>query len=233
MRALILRQPGRFGDWTTIGEVRHLLSIAAVLAIGLAVCSGEPQTSAPAPSLMNPASLNETAPESFRALFDTSVGMFVVQVHRDWAPHGADRFFNLVKYGFYDNCRFFRVVPKFMAQVGINGNPAIADKWATATIPADRARQSNVRGRVTFAMSSDVNSRTTQIFINYGDNSRLDIDGFAPFGEVTSSMILVELIFSGYGEAPDQGQIQLGGNAFLAKYFPRLSYIKKASILTE
>jgi peptidyl-prolyl cis-trans isomerase A (cyclophilin A) len=190
----------------------------------------QPGQSAGPPSLLNPASVSETAPGNFRALFDTTVGMFVIQVHRDWAPNGADRFYTLVKHGFYDNCRFFRVVPKFMAQFGIHGDPAIAEVWRDATIPADRALKSNIRGRVTFAMSSEPTSRSTQVFINYGDNSRLDIDGFAPFGEVTSSMVLVELIFSGYGESPDQGRIQTEGNGFLIKYFPRLDFIRKATI---
>jgi len=206
--------------------------ISLALALSGAVLSlfdGRAQNAGPA-SLLKPATLNETAPPMYRTLFDTSVGMFVIQVHRDWAPHAADRFYNLVKHGFYDGCRFFRVIPKFMAQFGIHGNPAVSAAWAEATIPPDRSRQSNIRGRVTFAMSSDPGSRTTQVFINYADNSRLDIDGFAPFGEVTSSMILVELIFSKYGEDPDQGRIQMEGNAFLSKYFPRMDYIKKATI---
>jgi len=117
-----------------------------------------------------------------------------------------------------------------MAQFGIHGNPAVADAWRKATIPADRSLQSNVRGRVTYAMSSEVTSRSTQVFINYGDNSRLDIDGFAPFGEVTSSMILVERMYSDYLEGIDQNMIQLNGNPFLAKFFPRLDYVKKATI---
>jgi peptidyl-prolyl cis-trans isomerase A (cyclophilin A) len=182
---------------------------------------------------MNPASFTETAPAAFRALFDTTVGQFIIQVHRDWAPHGADRFYNLVKNRYYDGCRFFRVVPKFMAQFGIHGNPAVAEAWRDATIPADRSLRSNIRGRVTFAMSSEPTSRSTQVFINYGDNSRLDIDGFAPFGEVTSSMVLVELIFSGYGETPDQGRIEMEGNNFLIKFFPKLDFIKKATITEE
>ena len=180
--------------------------------------------------LANPANFKETAPATFRTVFDTSVGIFVVQVHREWAPNGADRFYNLVKSGFYDGCRFFRVVPKFVAQWGIHGDPAVAQAWSEARIARDRAYQSNIRGRVTFAMSGSPDSRTTQVFINYGNNSRLDIDGFAPFGQVTSSMVIVERLFSGYGEGPDQGQLTAGGNAFLTKYFPQMSYIKKATI---
>ena len=180
--------------------------------------------------LTTPANFKETAPATFRAVFDTSVGMFVVQVHREWAPNGADRFYNLVKSGFYDDCRFFRVIPKFAAQWGIHGNPAVAQAWSEARIPRDRAWQSNARGRVTFAMSGSPDSRTTQVFINFANNSRLDIDGFAPIGEITSSMVIVERLFSGYGEGPDQGRLTAEGNAFLAKYFPQLSYIKKATV---
>jgi peptidyl-prolyl cis-trans isomerase A (cyclophilin A) len=211
---------------------RSAAALLLVLALSANVIARlhQPDQSAGPPSISNPASLAETAPGNFRALFDTTAGMFVIQVHRDWAPNGADRFYNLVKRGFYDNCRFFRVVPKFMAQFGIHGDPAVAEAWRDATIPADRALKSNIRGRVTFAMSSEPTSRSTQVFINYGDNSRLDIDGFAPFGEVTSSMVLVELIFSGYGEAPDQARIQTEGNGFLIKYFPKLDFIRKATI---
>jgi peptidyl-prolyl cis-trans isomerase A (cyclophilin A) len=151
-------------------------------------------------------------------------------VHRDWAPYGADRFYTLVKHGFYDNCRFFRVVPGFMVQFGINGDPTVSAAWSQAMLPAERALQSNTRGRVTFAMASMPTTRTTQVFINFADNSRLDSDGFAPFGEVASDMAVVEHIFSGYGEAPDQSLIESDGNAFLLKNFPKLDYIRKATI---
>jgi peptidyl-prolyl cis-trans isomerase A (cyclophilin A) len=180
--------------------------------------------------LTKPAALTDRAPAVYRAVFDTSAGIFVVAVHREWAPHGADRFYNLVKNGFYDDCRFFRVIKGFMAQFGINGDPAVSAAWSRATLPVDRARQSNLRGRMTFAMGDGPSTRSTQVFINFADNSRLDIDGFAPFGEVVSSMVIVEMIFDSYGELPDQGLLQAEGNAFLAKYFPRLDYIKKATI---
>jgi peptidyl-prolyl cis-trans isomerase A (cyclophilin A) len=181
-------------------------------------------------SLLNPGSFTETAPPTFSALFSTTAGMFVIAVHRDWAPRGADRFYNLAKNGFYTNSRFFRVVPKFMAQFGISGDPNVSAAWSRATLPPDRALKSNIRGRVTFAMGSTPDTRTTQLFINYGDNSRLDIDGFAPIGEVTSSMILVEQIFSKYGEDPDQGRIETEGNNYLIKFFPRLDFIKKVTL---
>jgi len=180
--------------------------------------------------LLNPSALTEQAPPIFTTLFDTSAGMFVIRVHRAWAPNGADRFYNLVKAGFYENCRFFRVVPEFVAQFGIHGDPAVSEAWSRATIPPDRARLSNTRGRVTFAMGKLADTRTTQVFINIGDNSDLDIEGFAPFGEVMSSMVLVERIYSRYGEGPDQGRIMREGNAFLIKNLPRMDYIRKVTI---
>lgn len=180
--------------------------------------------------LLNPAALDETAPDTFDAVFETSVGTFVVRVTRAWAPLGADRFYNLVKAGFYDECRFFRVVPKFMAQFGIHGDPAVSAAWRDATLPAERSRVSNTRGRVTFAQGQLAATRTTQVFINFGDNSKLDLDSFAPIGEVVTSMVIVERVYSEYGEGVDQGLIAAGGNAFLMKTLPRLSYIRKASI---
>jgi peptidyl-prolyl cis-trans isomerase A (cyclophilin A) len=209
--------------------LRRVLVAAGVLVLGVGLAAGARQDGAAA-RLADPANFTETAPATFRAVFDTSVGMFVIQVHREWAPNGADRFYNLVKGGFYDGCRVFRVLPKFVAQWGIHGNPEIAKAWSEARIPRDRAWQSNTRKRVTFAMSGSPDSRTTQVFINIGDNSRLDLDGFAPFGEVTSSMIIVERLFSGYGEGPDQGMLTAGGNAFLMQYFPQLSHIKRATV---
>src|SRR5438876_6254044 len=134
-------------------------------------------------NLKNPSALKERAPAGYKAKFDTSAGVFVVEVHTDWAPNGADRFYNLVKNGFYDNCRFFRVVPGFMVQFGINGDPAIQRNWVNATIPDEKVTQGNTRGYVSFAKSSAPNSRTTQVFINFADNSRLNRDGFAPFGK--------------------------------------------------
>lgn len=204
---------------------------SAVLIGVLALGATTPQGQAPPGSrLLDPAALAETAPEEYTAVFDTTVGVFVIRVHRSWAPLGADRFYNLVKAGFYDQNRFFRVVPKFAIQWGIHGDPAVSAAWNRATLPIDRARSSNRRGRVTFAMGNLANTRTTQVFINLGDNSRLDIDGFAPFGEVVSSMVIVERVYKEYGEGIDQGLIQQHGNAFLAKFFPRLDYVKRATI---
>jgi peptidyl-prolyl cis-trans isomerase A (cyclophilin A) len=185
--------------------------------------------------LRNPASLTEQAPATFRANFDTSKGAFVVEVHRDWAPLGADRFYNLVKNGFFDQVRFFRVIQGFMAQFGIHGDPAIAAAWQGAQIKDDPVKQSNKRGFVVFATAGP-NTRTTQFFINFGDNTGLDRQGFAPFGEVVKGMDVVDNIYNGYGEGapngkgPNQGRIQSEGNAYLMKEFPRLDYIKSATI---
>jgi peptidyl-prolyl cis-trans isomerase A (cyclophilin A) len=181
-------------------------------------------------ALLKPAGLKERAPNVFKARFDTTAGIFVIEVHADWAPRGADRFYNLVKNGYYDGCRFFRVVPGFVVQFGINGDAAIQRNWTDATIPDDKVTQGNTRGFVTFAKSSEPNSRTTQLFVNFADNSRLNRQGFAPFGKVTMGMEVVDKIFSGYGEKPDQDRIEKEGNAYLTKNFPKLDYIKKATI---
>jgi peptidyl-prolyl cis-trans isomerase A (cyclophilin A) len=180
--------------------------------------------------LSKPASLNERAPAVYKARFDTSAGVFVIEVRTEWAPRAADRFFNLIKNGYYDGCRFFRVVPGFMVQFGINGDPAIQNHWQNATIRDEPVKQGNTRGFVSFAKSSLPDSRTTQVFINFGDNSRLNRDGFAVFGKVISGMDVVDKIYSGYGQTPDQGRIQKEGNAYLTKSFPKLDYIKKATV---
>jgi peptidyl-prolyl cis-trans isomerase A (cyclophilin A) len=162
---------------------------------------------------------------------DTSAGPVVIEVHRDWAPLGADRFYNLVKNGFYDNVRFFRVIPGFMAQGGMSGDPAIQKIWGRNNINDDPVKQSNKRGFVTFAKTAAPNSRSTQIFINYADNSSLDSQGFAPFGQVTSGMEVVDK-FESYGRnnVPDQNILTNEGNAYLQRDYPKLTVIKKATI---
>jgi len=181
-------------------------------------------------SLKNPASFTEQAPATYKASFDTSVGKFVITVHRAWAPNGADRFYNLVKNGFYDETRFFRVVPDFMVQFGISGDPAVAAPWQNASIKDDPSTgHSNTKGFVSFATRGP-NTRTTQIFINYANNAGLDKQGFTPFGEVTTGMDVVEKITSQYAQKPDQGQIQSQGNTYLKAQFPKLDYVKKATI---
>ena len=179
---------------------------------------------------MNPDQLTETAPETFQARFETSKGEFIVDVTRAWAPNGADRFYNLVKNGLYDGCRFFRVVKDFMVQFGINGDPNVSKIWRAANIPDDKAKESNRRGYVTFATAGP-NTRTTQLFINFGNNSFLDAQGFAPFGKVSTGMEVVDSINSEYGERPNQGQIQTRGNDYLGELFPNLDYIKSAAIV--
>lgn len=177
----------------------------------------------------------EQAPDTYRVNFETSKGDFVVEVIRAWAPQGADRFYNLVKRNYYDGCRFFRVLPKFVVQFGINGNPKVQRDWQNFIIPDDPVKESNKRGTITFATAGP-NTRTTQVFINVVDNSRLDSMGFAPFGRVVSGMEVVGQFYNSYGEGPPRGQgpdqklIETEGNAYLERQFPRLDYIKKATI---
>jgi len=187
-------------------------------------------------SLGNPAALKEQAPPVYKVEFDTSKGPFVVEVHRDWAPNGGDRFYNLVKNGFYDSTRFFRVIEGFMAQFGVNGDPKVSAVWRESRIKDDPVKVSNKRTFVTFATAGP-NTRTTQVFVSYGDNSNLDSQGFSPFGQVVSGMKVVDSLYSGYGEGapggrgPSQARVQSEGNAYLASSFPILDYIKKATIV--
>jgi peptidyl-prolyl cis-trans isomerase A (cyclophilin A) len=203
----------------------------AALALGLVAWG----SAAGAGNLSDPAALNAKAPAVYQAKFDTSKGTFVVEVHRDWAPIGADRFYNLVKNGFYDNARFFRVIEGFMVQFGINGDPNVAAVWRDADIKDDPVKESNQRGTITFATAGP-NTRTTQVFINFADNAPLDGQGFAPFGKVVSGMEVVDSLYAGYGEGapngngPDQGRVQGQGNAYLEQDFPKLDFIKTATI---
>jgi len=180
--------------------------------------------------------MSERAPAAFRAQFETSAGTFVVEVQRDWAPLGADRFYNLVRSGYYDDVRFFRVVSGFMAQFGIHGDPQVSTAWRDQRIPDDPVRASNTRGMVSFATAGP-GTRTTQLFINYGDNARLDGMGFAPFGRVVDGMDVVDRLYAAYGEGaprgrgPDQGRLQAEGNVYLGRDFPRMDYIKRATII--
>jgi len=198
-------------------------SVIASIAMILAACSA----SKPAAAQKAPA--EETAPATFRVNFDTSRGPFVVEIIREQAPHGADRFYNLVKAKYFDGSRFYRVVPGFMAQWGAAADPAVSRKW-DIPIPDDPVQGTNERGTISFAASSAPNSRTTHMFINFGDNARLDAMGFAPLGKVVSGMETVDQIYSGDGENPDQTQIKEEGNAYLEKQFPNLDYIKTARL---
>ena len=211
-----------------------------VTAISLAGCTKPQATNPPLPMgppldpLPGGAAKVSGEPDA-KVKFETSQGDFVIAVHRAWSPMGADRFLELVNAGFYDECRFFRVVPDFMVQWGINGDPNVMEKWRDANIQDDSPgpnRQSNQRGFVTFA-NSGPNSRSAQVFINFKDNSFLDPPerGFSPFGQVTEGMEVVDSINAKYLELPNQGRIQAEGNEYLNKEFPELDYIKKATIL--
>jgi peptidyl-prolyl cis-trans isomerase A (cyclophilin A) len=211
-------------------------SVAALVALAVVVSAVVGVTAQSAAALKDPAKLKEQAPAKYNARFDTSVGTFVVTVTREWAPLGADRFYNLVKNGYYDNVRFFRVIPNFMVQFGINGDPALNAIWRNARIGVDPVKQRNMRGYITYAMGGSPDTRTTQVFINFRDNTGLDAQGFAPFGQVTSGMDIVDKIYQGYGEGapsgngPEQGRLQAEGNAYLMKNFAKLDYVKKATV---
>jgi peptidyl-prolyl cis-trans isomerase A (cyclophilin A) len=174
--------------------------------------------------------LNAKAPADFKVSFTTTAGDFVVEVHRDWAPLGADRFYNLVRHGFFTNASFFRVVPNFVVQFGLNADPAVNKAWADADIKDDPVVQTNSRGRLVFATAGP-GTRTTQLFINFGNNGRLDGMGFAPFGEVVEGMDVVDKIYPAYGEQPSQDLITNQGDAYIAKNFPKIDKIKLAKVL--
>jgi peptidyl-prolyl cis-trans isomerase A (cyclophilin A) len=196
----------------------------------------EPEPEPGNPALLDPALAKEEAPKKYKVKFDTTIGEFVVEVTRKWAPLGADRFYNLVKIGFYDDVAFFRVIDGFMVQFGIHGDPRVNRAWATAGIKDDPVKQSNKPGYVTFATAGP-DSRTTQVFVNYGNNKPLDKMGFSPFGKVVEGMDVVKKIHSGYGEGapkgrgPNQGKTKTKGNKYLKKDFPKLDYVKTATIV--
>jgi peptidyl-prolyl cis-trans isomerase A (cyclophilin A) len=220
-----------------------LLTILTCLIAAIDAPAGagpEAETAAPgkpSPALLDPSLAQETAPEVYRVKMETTAGVFVIEVHREWAPNGADRFYNLVKIGYFDNVAFFRVIEGFMAQAGFHGDPAVSRAWLTARIEDDPVERSNEPGMVTFAMSGQPDSRSAQIFVNYGDNSYLDRSGFAPFGKVVEGIESVENLYSGYGEGqpkgrgPSQSELYRRGNAYLEEEFPKLDYITKASIV--
>jgi peptidyl-prolyl cis-trans isomerase A (cyclophilin A) len=187
---------------------------------------------APPPALLKPGALHAKAPATFGVEFTTTKGTFVVTVHRSWAPRGADRFYNLVKAGFYDGNEFFRVHTGFVVQFGISGDPQVSKAWQNANIPDDPVKTSNTVGTITYA-DAGPNTRTTQVFVNLGKNAFLDSQGFAPFGEVTSGLPVVEKLYSGYGEAPTslQPQIASQGNTFLKKRFPKLDAVIRARVV--
>ena len=189
------------------------------------------------PAELDPSRAKDRAPDVFRARFATSRGDVVIEVHRSWAPNGADRFYNLIKLGVYDDTRFFRAIDGFMVQFGIPGDPQSAAAWRVANFPDDPVVQSNQRGFVTFAQTGAPNTRSTQVFINYRDNFALDRSGFTPFGRVVDGMRVVDSLYKGYGEGapegdgPDQSRIQREGNAYLDKEFPKLDRILRTEVV--
>jgi len=218
------------------GTGATLLIAAACLALAACSSSSENATKEEAAKEPPKTAAPEKAPDVFKVDFDTSKGPVVVEVHRDWAPIGVDHFYTLVKLGFYDGDRFFRYVRGFIVQFGISGDPQANRTWANASIPDDPVTHHNVRGTLVYATAGP-NTRSTQLFINLRDNTRsLDPQGFAPFGTVVTGMDVVDSLYSGYGEMPPQGEgpdpqkIETQGNEYLANHFPRLDYIKKATV---
>lgn len=221
-----------------------LLNCALSLLCGLAIANAADEKKEPAnaekpspaaPGFTDPAKLAEKAPETFKAQFDTTKGKFTIEVTRSLSPNGADRFYNLVRSGYFKDVAFFRVVPGFMCQFGIHGDPSISAKWREAAITDEPVKSGNTRGAITFAKAGP-NTRTTQMFINFADNSRLDGMGFPSFGKVIEGMDIVDKLNGEYGDGPpagrgpNQGRIQSEGNAYLKKDFPNLDYIKSATI---
>jgi len=209
-------------------RVINLILLSCVIFV-LASCAGDQSP------LVNPDAASEQAPDQFKVTFETTKGPFTVQVVRDWAPLGADRFYNLVKAGFFNDTAFFRVVKGFVVQFGLNGDPGVNAKWKDATIPDDPVRTSNLRGYITFATAGP-NTRTTQLFINLANNGRLDSMKFSPFGRVIQGMDVVDSLYGGYGEGapngngPSQDKITEEGNSYLRENFPKLDYVVQAKL---
>jgi peptidyl-prolyl cis-trans isomerase A (cyclophilin A) len=223
--------------------MKNLLLIGGLsLTLGLTLATAadgkkDEQPSSSSPGFADPSKLTEKAPETFKAQFDTTKGKITIEVTRSLSPNGADRFYNLVRSGYFKDVAFFRVVSGFMCQFGMHGDPAVTAKWGDARIQDDPVVGSNKRGTITFAMGGP-NTRSTQFFINFGDNTRLDGMGFSPFGKVVEGMDVVDKINGEYGDMPQQGGrgpnpefIARQGNAYLKKDFPNLDYIKSATIV--
>ncbi|MDT5121453.1 MAG: peptidyl-prolyl cis-trans isomerase [Acidobacteriota bacterium] len=227
-------------------SMRSLVSITTLLLFSISTLPSQSssetaQTRDARAALTNPQHQlwDKRAPDTFQVRFETDKGDFIIEAHRDWSPHGVDRFYNLVRAGFFDDSRFFRVRAGFIAQFGIPGNPEISAVWKNQTIPDDPARQSNTRGYVSYAMTGP-NARTTQLFVNLADNSRLDKEGFAPIGKVIEGMQVVDQLYAGYGEdagggmrGGKQGKIFAGGNAYLDREFPKLDKLRRARVSSQ
>jgi len=190
------------------------------------------------PALLDPSLATEQAPDVYRVRLETTKGSVLLELRRAWSPQGADRFYNLVKAGFFERVAFFRAIDGFMVQFGMSGDPKVQQAWNAYPIPDDPAAgQSNKRGYITFAKKGIPNSRTTQVFINYKDNAMLDSMGFTPFGEVIEGMDVIDSLYKEYGEGapkgkgPNQMLIEREGNAYLERDFPKLDYVTKASIV--
>jgi len=179
--------------------------------------------------LLDPSKLNETAPDTFIVNAVTTKGNIKFELHRDWAPNGVDRFYNLVKAGFFSDIALFRMAHGFVVQFGIHGSPIVSSVWREANIPDDPVKESNTRGTIVFATAGP-NTRTTQLFINLGDNSFLDSKGFSPIGKIVEGMDVVDKLNFEYGESPNQGAIQMKGNEYLKKNFPNLDYFVSMSL---
>ena len=209
--------------------MKALILLLVTGSVMLAQAPPPAPAAAPAPDLMNPSTLKAQAPDLYRVKFATTHGDFVIEVHRAWAPLGADRFYNLVVNNFFTDAAFFRYVPNFIVQFGLPANPAIGRVWQAANIKDDPVKHGNTKGTLVFATAGP-NTRTTQLFINFADNTPLDAQGFAAFGQVVSGMNIAEGLYSGYGEKPDQGAITSQGKAYLDKNFPKIDSIKSATI---
>jgi cyclophilin family peptidyl-prolyl cis-trans isomerase len=223
----------------SLGETSLVLILTSLaFVVGLTGCVR--RAVVPTKALLSPAAseMNRRAPELYRVRLETSKGPVMLEIHRDWSPHGADRFINLVRAGFYDDARFFRVIKGKWVQFGINGDPEIARVWRTQTMPDDPRRESNVRGTIAYAFAVP-NGRTTQVFINLRDNSSThDEGGFVPFGRVIEGMEVVDALNAEYAEsagggirAGKQDPLFDGGNDYLRRQFPRLDYIKRAAVM--
>lgn len=209
------------------------LALLLIVIPALAACGGG-KSAKTNPALLHPEKLNAAAPQLFDITFHTTKGDFVITVHRTWAPRGAQRLYNLAKNHFFDGQKFFRVVPNFVVQFGISPDPKVSAAWSRAYIPDDTITVHNTRGAVTFA-GAGPNSRTTQIFINLGNNLNLDVDAFAPVGNVSSGMDVIEKLYNGYKDRPTEHQpeMQTQGDAYLSKAWPKLDTIKSADITDE
>jgi peptidyl-prolyl cis-trans isomerase A (cyclophilin A) len=218
---------------TALGEARTKghQSLAALL---VAAGADERLVGMTLKALLEPERLVEQAPARYEVVFETSAGPFAVAVERVLAPRGADRFYNLVKNGYFDAQRFFRVVQGWLVQFGIHGTPEVAAKWYGATIADDPVAGHNKRGALTFADGSGANSRSVQIFINLDNNAKFDRMGLVPFGAVVGDgMQVVDVLNSQYGETPEQERLVKEGNEYLQKHFPALDYIVTARLVTD